>query len=141
MIYQKTLFAFIMLFFFSAKITKAGILNDSTTSKSIEPYDSTKRKIAFANNNVHTEYYTIPANVIYPSILKENVEETKDYVEKFVNSRKDYVLRMYSKGKASFPKIITAFKKYNLPEEYRVLIALESAFNGNAVSGVGAVGY
>ncbi len=87
------------------------------------------------------EYYTIPANVTYPTILKGNEQQTKDYIEKFAKSRKDYVVRMHNKGVTNFPKIITTFKKYNLPEEFRVLIAIESAFNGNAVSPVGAVGY
>ena len=122
--------AFLLLLLFSAKHSLAN-----------EPDDSTKRKVIFANKNKGSEYYTIPANVVYPTVLKGNEEESKDYVEKFSNSRKDYVMRMYKKGKTNFPAIITTFKKYNLPEEYRVLIALESAFNGNAMSGVGAVGY
>ena len=48
---------------------------------------------------------------------------------------------MYKKGKTIFPKVTKTFKKYNVPQEFKVLIALESAFNGNAVSGAGAVGY
>lgn len=86
-------------------------------------------------------YVTVPANVSYPTVLKGNEGASKDYVEKFAKGRKDYVIRMHKKGATNFPKIVTTFKKYNLAEEYRVLIALESAFNGDAVSPVGAVGY
>src|SRR4029079_18097280 len=32
-------------------------------------------------------------------------------------------------------------KKYDLPEEFRMLLILESAYNANAVSKAGAVGY
>jgi soluble lytic murein transglycosylase-like protein len=106
-----------------------------------EVNDSSKRKKAIASKPRETEYYTIPANVVYPNILKGNEAESKAYIEKFAASRKDYVIRMHNKGASNFPKIITTFKKYNVPEEFRVLIALESAFNGNAVSPVGAVGY
>ena len=98
-------------------------------------------KTLTAKKSNATEYFTLEANVEYPTVLKGNEAETKDYVEKVANTRKDYVVRMYNKGKTSFPKIITTFKKYNLPEELKVLIAIESAFNGNAVSPVGAVGY
>jgi membrane-bound lytic murein transglycosylase MltF len=100
--------------------------------------DSSKRKKVLPKS---AEYYTKPSNVVYPSILQGHEDESKSYVEKFATSRKDYVIRMHQKGATNFPNIITTFKKYNLPEEFRVLIALESAFNGNAVSPVGAVGY
>lgn len=102
---------------------------------------SSKNKKSISNKPKEATYYTIPANVVYPSVLKGNEAETKDYIEKFSKNRKDYVIRMHNKGVTNFPKIITAFKKYNLAEEFRVLIALESAFNANAVSSAGAVGY
>ncbi len=103
--------------------------------------NSSKDKKALVAKTKQVEYRTIPANVVYPAILKGNEEQTKDYIEKFAKSRKDYVVRMHNKGTTNFPKIITTFKKYNLPEEFRVLIAIESAFNGNAISSAGAVGY
>jgi membrane-bound lytic murein transglycosylase D len=103
-----------------------------------EVNDSTKRKKAQLKE---ATYFTIPSNVVYPVILRGHENESKSYVEKFATSRKDYVIRMHKKGTTNFPKIITTFNKYNLPEEFKVLIALESAFNGNAVSPVGAVGY
>jgi soluble lytic murein transglycosylase-like protein len=106
-----------------------------------EVNDTSKRKKSIAVKQRAAEYYTIPANVVYPNLLKGNEAQSKDYIEKFAASRKDYVIRMHNKGASNFPKIITTFKKYNVPEEFRVLIALESAFNGNAVSPAGAVGY
>jgi membrane-bound lytic murein transglycosylase D len=50
-------------------------------------------------------------------------------------------VKMYDKGQDYFPRITPILKKYNLPEELKVLIALESGFNANAVSRAGAVGY
>jgi membrane-bound lytic murein transglycosylase D len=98
------------------------------------------KKIA-ENINKEISYTTVPENVVYPSQLESAKEETIEYIENFAKSRKDYVIRMHNKGKSSFPKIIKIFKKHNVLSEYKVLIALESAFNANATSPVGAVGY
>jgi membrane-bound lytic murein transglycosylase D len=102
--------------------------------------DSTKNPL-LAVVKTESSYFTVASNVAYPSLLVGNEEETMDYIEKFAENRRDYLLRMHKKGKSFFPKIVKTFKKYNVPQEFKVLIALESAFNGNAVSGAGAVGY
>jgi Transglycosylase SLT domain len=102
--------------------------------------DSSKKPL-LATTKTTTNYFTVASNVAYPSLLVGNEEETLDYIEKFAENRRDYLLRMHKKGKTIFPKIVKTFKRYNVPQEFKVLIALESAFNGNAVSGAGAVGY
>lgn len=102
--------------------------------------DSTKKPLLAAISKEAT-YYTLATNVAYPKILVGNEEETLEYIEKFAENRRDYLLRMHKKGKTIFPKIVKTFNKYNLPQELKVLVALESAFNGNAVSSAGAVGY
>ena len=81
------------------------------------------------------------ANVIYPEIWKGCEDQFKDYVEKFSISRRAYLQRTYTRGKQFFPKAGNILKKYNVPKEFAILLALESAFNGNAVSSAGAVGY
>ncbi len=81
------------------------------------------------------------ANVEYPASLQIHKDESLDYVQSFLSNKRDYLIRTYQKGKKFFPKIAVVLKKYNLPQELKVLIALESAFNPNAVSPVGAVGY
>ncbi len=86
-------------------------------------------------------YITKEANVLFPDVLKGNEEQSIEYVEKFAKNRRDYLMRMYKKSKKFFPKVATILNKRNLPHEYQVLLALESAFNGNAVSSAGAVGY
>jgi soluble lytic murein transglycosylase-like protein len=101
----------------------------------------TSKKIILAFAKKPETTITVPANVVFPTNLLAEADESTAYIEKFANTRKDYVLRMYNKGKKVFPKVMKTFKRYNLPEELRVLIALESAFNGNAVSHCGAVGY
>lgn len=81
------------------------------------------------------------ANVEYPEIFEEHQDYFKEYVEKFSTNRRDYLLRMYNKSKSYFPKVIPILEKYNVPSEFAVLMVLESAFNGNATSRAGAVGY
>ena len=81
------------------------------------------------------------ANIVYPEILKGQEEYFAAYVEKFSINRRAYLMRTFNRGKRFFPKANTILKKYNVPTEFVVLLALESAFNGNAVSSAGAVGY
>lgn len=91
---------------------------------------------------VHKQPYLVrESNVIFPAILKGNEEESMAYIENFSSRRKAYVVRMYKKGKILLPKTASIFKKYDLPEELKLLLPLESAYNANAVSKAGAVGY
>ena len=91
--------------------------------------------------NSFTRTVVKEANIIYPSSLQAHMDESLDYVQKFSNKKRDYLIRTYQRGKKYFPKVAVVLKSYHLPEELKVLIALESAFNPNAVSGAGAVGY
>ena len=81
------------------------------------------------------------ANVIYPEIFFGYEKESMGYVANFSVARKDYLIRTFKRSKKYFPKAIAILKKQNVPAEFAVLLALESGFNGNAVSGAGAVGY
>ena len=81
------------------------------------------------------------ANVLYPAAWENCQDQFKNYVEKFSVSRRAYLQRTYTRSKQFFPKAMLILKKYNVPAEFAVLLALESAFNGNAVSSAGAVGY
>lgn len=87
------------------------------------------------------ENEVLASNVVFPDILKGNEEASLDYIEKFSVKRRDYLIRMYTKGKKLLPKAAGILRKYRLPEELKVLMILESAYNGNAVSRAGAVGY
>ncbi len=89
-----------------------------------------------------TENNIVPDNtVVYPKNLSADKKQTLDYVQKFSEKRRDYLLKTFKTGKKFFPKILTVLNKYHLPQELKVLIALESGFNGKAVSRVGALGY
>lgn len=88
-----------------------------------------------------TNYITKDANVVFPELLCGNEEQSLDYIEKFSANRRAYLIRTYTKSKKFFPKAVTILNKHRLPQEFKVLLALESAFNGNAVSKAGAVGY
>jgi membrane-bound lytic murein transglycosylase D len=105
--------------------------------------DTGKKNIILAayNKKEKATYITQEPNVVFPDVLTGNEDQSLDYIEKFCNNRKDYLIRTYNKSKKFFPKAAAILKKYDLPEEFKVLLALESAFNGNAVSRAGAVGY
>ncbi|MEO5782793.1 MAG: lytic transglycosylase domain-containing protein [Ginsengibacter sp.] len=105
---------------------------------------SSDTTVLLAKNNLTTPAtvtITKVANIVYPEYFETDKPQYIDYVEKYSNKKRNYLLEMYDKGKNYFPRITPILKKYNLPEELKVLIALESGFNGNAVSRAGAVGY
>ncbi|MEJ7821871.1 MAG: lytic transglycosylase domain-containing protein, partial [Chitinophagaceae bacterium] len=81
------------------------------------------------------------ANISYPQSLKSHKDQSLDYVQKFSEQKRNYLIRTQQRGKKIFPKVTAVLKRYNLPQELRVLIALESGFNRNAISSAGAVGY
>lgn len=81
------------------------------------------------------------SNVVYPELLQGHEAQTIAYIEKFASSRKDYLIRTYLRSKKLFPKAAQILKKYNVPQEFKVLLALESGFNANALSRAGAFGY
>lgn len=103
------------------------------------PFNDTTNLTSAHTPGVCTE--VIEANVVFPELLKEHEEESLEYIEKFANSRRDYLIRMHTKSKKYFSKINTIFIRYGIPKEFCVLMALESAFNANAISSAGAVGY
>lgn len=89
-----------------------------------------------------TEMTTIiPSNVIFPSLLESNREQSVAYIKKFSQNNKAFLTNMFRQGKKVFPKVTAILKRYGLPEELRVLIALESGFNAHALSKAGAFGY
>jgi membrane-bound lytic murein transglycosylase D len=105
------------------------------------PDSSSKPLMAGLEKKGKTEFVIRQPNVVFPDALSGHEEESLSYIEKFSNNRRDYIIRTYNRGKKFFPKVSTIFNRYKVPEELKVLIALESAFNGNAVSKAGAVGY
>jgi len=84
---------------------------------------------------------TSTTNVVFPKILCGNEEQSMAYIEKFSTNRRAYLIRTYNRSKYFFPKAISILTKHHLPEEFTILLALESAFNANAISKAGAVGY
>lgn len=103
--------------------------------------EDTTRLLVANNESPSIKRTVMVSNVDYPSVLNNHREETIDYVKKFSETRRESILKIYEKGKKYFPSIETVFEKYNIPLELKVLIALESGFNANAISPAGAVGY
>ena len=128
---QKQVFCIMILMATSFQTLSAQSLRDSTK----------KVLLAVAEKRTEPRFITRPSNVIYPAILKGNETETLDYIEKFSKNRRDYLIKMYSKGKQLLPKAASILIKYDLPAELKILLTLESAYNGKAVSKAGAVGY
>ncbi len=103
--------------------------------------DTTRKNLIAYNNKEERIVVLKEVNVEFPAILMGNEKESMDYIEKFFTSRKNYLIRTYQRSRNIFPKVENIFKQYNVPQEFKVLMALESGFNANAVSSAGAVGY
>ncbi len=83
----------------------------------------------------------ICANIVFPEMLCGNEDKAIDYIDRFSAARKNYIIRMFNKGRKYYPKVCALLKKQGVPEEFWVLMALESAFEPKAVSKAGAVGF
>lgn len=81
------------------------------------------------------------ANIVYPQSFQEDNQQFVKYIQKYSTKNREFLIKMYEKGKDYFPKVETILKKYDLPNELKVLVALESGFKANAISSAGAVGY
>lgn len=113
----------------------------SSFTKANSYADTSKKQLLAAAKKDNTGFVTLEANVVFPDILTGAEEEALLYIEKFSVNRRTYIIRTYNRSKKYFPKVTAILKKHNLPHELKVLLALESAFNANAVSKAGAVGY
>jgi len=122
------------------------IIGFTSSARSIIGYtgdnfsDSTFDSVTTASSVVSTVIKN-PARVVYPDALSEHREESKDYIKQFARKQRDYIIYMFNRGKDYFPKASKIFSEHNVPEEFKVLPALESNFHANAVSAAGAVGY
>src|SRR5438045_7341722 len=121
------------------KILCASFIIFGISGSSYAAAPSTDTTALLANNtkenSVIIKTVTVPANVSYPANLQDHFDESVNYVQKFSDKKRNYLIEMYQKGKKYFPKITAVLEHYNLPQELKVLIALESGFNPNAVSG------
>jgi len=118
-----------------------GLFLMNGTYAGVRPDSSQKPLLASRDKDDKAQYITIEPNVVFPELLAGNEEQVMDYIEQFAGNRKDYLVRTYNRSKKYFPKAAAILKKHNLPRELTVLLALESAFNANAVSKAGAVGF
>ena len=57
------------------------------------------------------QYVFAESNIEFPEILKGNEEASSDYIEKFSARRREYLIRMYTKGKTLLPKAAGILKK------------------------------
>ena len=114
----------------------------SSSAKADSYIDTSKKQLTAAAKKKDIPGFIIrEANVVFPDILTGIEEQALLYIEKFSVNRRAYIIRTYNRSKKYFPKVTAILQKHNLPHELKVLLALESAFNANAVSKAGAVGY
>ena len=118
---QQPLF-FLLLILLSFAMQAVSAQNQTDTTKKI--------LLASLDKKDEARYMIKKSNVVFPEILKGNEDEMLPYIEKFCSNRRDYLIRMYTKGKSFFPKTTSILKKYDLPAELKILLTLESAYNG-----------
>ena len=82
-----------------------------------------------------------PLSVVYPASLEDYRKQTKEYVKSFSKKERENIIHIFSKGKNFFPKTLEVLDEFDVPVELQMIPVLESAFNANAVSHAGAVGY
>ena len=123
---------FLFPLFISANIVLGNTALKDTTQKLIAASKIPAKNIAFLIKE---------ANVVYPEILQGHEEESLEYVEKFSKNRREYLVRTYNRSKNYFPKVQKILKRYDVPQEYAVLMELESCIKANAKSSAGAYGY
>lgn len=124
---------------FFKTVSFLALLFTLTTVKGSTNSDTSRIQLASLEPTSCTEIYK--ANVVFPTLFAGQEERMKQYILTFSKNRRDYVIRMHNKSKRYFTKVSSIFTKYGVPKEFRVLMALESAFNANAVSKAGAVGF
>lgn len=106
------------------------------------PTDTSKTPL-IASNLKATKVKVVlrAANVSFPSVFEQHKEESKEYISAYAKNKREHLNTIYRRSSKYFPKVRSIFKKYNVPGEFAVLMALESGFNGKVVSRAGAVGY
>jgi membrane-bound lytic murein transglycosylase D len=114
----------------------------SITNFCIATPQQTKDTTLLAENKTNNASMIIKeANVEYPVILEDQKEQSLAYVQKFSGKMREFIIKMHDKGENYFPQIESILAKYDLPEEFKVMVPLESQFRGAVVSKSGAVGY
>ncbi|MDE3213322.1 MAG: lytic transglycosylase domain-containing protein [Bacteroidota bacterium] len=82
-----------------------------------------------------------PVAVIFPENLRSYRSRAKEYVKNYGEKNRDFVIHSFLKGQKFFPKAQEILNKYRVPVELQMIPVLESDFDANAVSKVGAIGY
>ena len=137
-IQSKSLLTLIIIFFIIGFSTSAKNLFglENRSGYSLFPGDTISTQVRFQKTLVRN-----PHRVVYPVMLADEREKSEGYVKQYSRKEREYIIHMFNKGRKFFPQATAIFDKYDVPDELQMLPALESNFNGNAVSRAGAVGY
>jgi membrane-bound lytic murein transglycosylase D len=122
---------FLFLFIFTS-------ITNLTIASPLQMLNDTTVLAANAKNN---NMLIAEANVTYPATLASEKEASVKFVEQYSQKERGFLMEMFKKGQSYFPHITSVLQQYSLPEELKVLVAIESEFNANARSRAGAVGY
>lgn len=84
---------------------------------------------------------SLPSNVRNPKVYEQiNNNLVAGYVNSYATRYSQHLQIMVDKGQPYFVMIEKVFKEHGIPEEMKYLAVIESSFNTNARSRVGAVG-
>ncbi|RAJ04273.1 membrane-bound lytic murein transglycosylase D [Chitinophaga skermanii] len=78
-----------------------------------------------------------PSQKVYEQL---NNHYVNGYINDFATRYSGHLQQMISKGEPYFVMVEKVFKEHGIPEEMKYLAVIESGFNTNAISRVGAVG-
>ncbi|HVZ97291.1 MAG TPA: lytic transglycosylase domain-containing protein [Chitinophagaceae bacterium] len=129
-IQSKILITFIIAFF---------IIGFSTSAKSI--FDAADSAVSEPTTTTEPGMEVNPLAVAYPADLQASRPHTANFIQSFCKKQRDYIVYIFKKGQRFFPIATRILGKYNVPSELQMIPVLESEFDPNAVSKVGAVGY
>ncbi|WP_165798484.1 lytic transglycosylase domain-containing protein [Chitinophaga costaii] len=112
-----------------------------TARKIVLPKDSVVHPSAATALMVRREAASLPSSIRSPKVYEQiNNNLVSGYINDFANHYSQHLQIMIEKGQPYFAMVEKVFRDNGVPEEMKYLAVIESSFNTNARSKVGAVG-
>lgn len=93
------------------------------------------------SQTVRKNAQSLPASISNPKVYEQiNNNIVAGYINNFASRYSQHLQVMVSKGQPYFIMVEKVFREHGIPEEMKYLAVIESSFNTNARSRVGAVG-
>lgn len=112
-----------------------------TARKIVLPKDSVVHPSAATALMVRREAESLPSSIRSPKVYEQiNNNLVSGYINDFASHYSQHLQIMIEKGQPYFAMVEKVFRENGVPEEMKYLAVIESSFNTNARSKVGAVG-